>query len=344
MSSDTDSHFRNFAASLEAVIAGYGSDDEDFTAKQKKQVELLVDCERQWRKALIKDWRGPLVYRDFVKYILDERRNILAARPYFRERQDIFKTKISPLLRNRQEKSLYQFDINYPFIAFAMKARKFGTNSKVQKLATAVKDIRKEIIELNLPLAISRARIFRNKVPQSHLEYMDLVQISNEGLIAAVDKFVLPYSPVFRAVIIGRITGNLIDDYSDTMLHFYPSDKRKIYRANKLQKQTAVNVSWDDVAEQVNKGVENQHKTSASEVRQLMQAASHVSMNSSAPSMTGNEKQDVRPSETSIYAADESQKPDVIVENAELKDVLSESIRGLTCLERKLLRLKGVEA
>ncbi len=339
MASKWDEHFRQFASSLEALLCGYESPTgEDHTARQKAQVEGLVELEREFRKALINDWRGPDVYKAFVKFIVETKRNILAARPYFRERQDVFKSKISPILRSKQDKALYRFDINYPFISFVLKTKKFGENSRVMKLAKKVEVARRELIEMNLPLAISRARIFKQRVPQSYLDYMDLVQISNEGLIAAVDKFVLPYTPVFRAVIIGRITGNLIEDYSDTMLHFYPSDKRKIYRANKAQK-VGVNTDWNDVAVAVNNGADPQHKTTPAEVQQLIMAAGHVSIN--APINT-NTTDAFSESSVDRYEADPATRPDNMVEAAEVHDALKKAVRGLTVFESKFLAMIGV--
>ncbi len=333
-----DMHFRAFAHSLEAILTGHeGPDGEDFTSRQKEQVENLVALEREFRQALIVDWRGPDAYKAFLKFIVETKRNILAARPYFRERQDVFKSKISPILRARKDKALYTFDINYPFIAFVMKAKKFGSGSRVAKLAKKVEAARRELIEMNLPLAISRARIFKQRTPQSHLDYMDLIQISNEGLIAAVDKFVLPYTPVFRAVIIGRVTGNLIEEYSDTPIHFYPSDKRKIYRANKARRTISTTSSWSGVTDIVNKDADPQHMTTPAEIQQLILAASQVSMDAPIENQDGLNERSV-----DRYEADPATRPDLMVEGAELKDALRSSMRTLTVFERKLLQMKGI--
>lgn len=172
--------------------------------------------------------------------------------------------------------------MNFPFISFALKVVNWGPNSKITKAANEVYEIRKEIIELNMPLAISRARIFKQKTPDSHLTYMDLVQISMEGLVNAVDKFVLPYTPVFRSVIIGRIVGDLIENYSDTMLHFYPSDKRKIYRANKAQRHQK-EVDYDTLSDTVNSGVKLDNPTTPDEIHHLVKASSHFSLDSTVP-------------------------------------------------------------
>ena len=185
------------------IILGYGSTDEDFTQKQKRQVEALINAEKQFKKILQKDCRGHLVYKAFINFIVKD--NILAARPYFRERQSAFSSGISPAIRKGKYKRLYKFNINFPFISFCLQILPWKPGSRVRKAANLVFKLRKELIELNMPLAISRARIFKQKTPSSHLSYMDLVQIAMEGLINAIDKFVLPYTPVFRSVIIGRL-------------------------------------------------------------------------------------------------------------------------------------------
>lgn len=341
-----DQQFRKFAESLQSVIAGYGNHaDEDFTARQRAQVEKLVKLERIFKKTLQNDCRGEFIYKKFVDFIWhsgkDNQRNTLAARPYFRERQHVFSKGISPAIQKRRHKSLYKFNINFTFIVFVLNAFPWAKRSRVRKAAHDVYIARKEIIELNMPLAISRARIFKQKTPESHLTYMDLIQISFEGLINAVDKFVLPYSPVFRSVIIGRIVGDLIENYSDTMLHFYPSDKRKIYRANKAQKHQK-ELSFEDLADVVNSGVKLDNPTNSSEIHHLTAAASILSINS-IPNDT--ESTDGEDSENTLLNKhfDENDQPDVQVEQMDLMSKLSGAISELNKLEIKFLRLKGIE-
>jgi len=123
----------------------------------------------------------------------------------------VFTTNIAKALKEESATALYRYHFNYQFVRFTMALRKWPRGGKIRKLAMKIEAIRTEIVEMNMPLAISRARIFWSRTPRSHLTYMDLVQISCEGLMSAVDKFVLPYSTVFRSVAIGRIVGNLIE-------------------------------------------------------------------------------------------------------------------------------------
>lgn len=352
MSQKYDVHFKTFTASLEQLLAGYDVvSDRNFTEQQKLQVENLVRLETEWRQALIRSQYGQPVYKAFVHFITEERRNILAARPYFRERQETFKIGVSPALANKEEMRLYQYGVNYNFIAFALKHQKFPKNSKILKLAAEVVKARNELIELNIPMAISRAKLFKCHTPKSHLEYMDLVQIANEGLITAVDKFVLPYiaingRSVFRAVIIGRISGNLIKDYSQTMVRFFPADKRKLYRANKAHGRNA-DVSPEEISDKVNKEAvlkefEKANLTDPLEIHRLMAAASHVSIDTpivdqSIKCETSHE------SGVDHYAAPEECRPDVQVEENEARAVLRKAISELSLLERKILQMKGID-
>jgi DNA-directed RNA polymerase specialized sigma subunit len=336
-----DDHFRKFAAVLEKAIDKYGDvEDEDLLQRQRNQIESLVSLETKFRKALIEHSWGLLVYKSFVHMIKKKKNNILAARPYFRERQSVFTNEISKALKKHHAKSLYKFHFNYIFVMFVMQNRKWPENGKLAKLARQIAEIRQELIEMNMPLAINRARIFWSSTPKSHLSYMDLIQISCEGLTSAIDKFVLPYSRVFRAVMIGRILGNFIEQYSETLVHFYPIDKRKLYRANKIAGRFKGSIDYDALAADINKHLEldKNHKTTASEIADLMAASSCVSSDSLTSEST-EEEQDVPHTQ---YVADTATQPDVIIESANSMQALSGAMEQLTLREKKLLRLKGV--
>jgi DNA-directed RNA polymerase specialized sigma subunit len=340
-----DDHFRQFARTLEATIARYGDiPDDDLVKLQRSQVERLVALETEFRRTLIRHPWGPAVYRDFVRLICDRKRNILAARPYFRERQTVFTASISKCLKKRHDKGLYQFHFNYEFILFVMGAKRWHDNhigGKIVTLARQIRDLRWELVEMNMPLAISRARIFWSRTPKAQLSYMDLVQITSMGLMAGIDKFCLPYSPAFRHTVIGRMIGNLIEQYSETLVHFYPTDKRKIYRANKVANKYGENPDYEKIAEDVNKDVDPGHRTTGVEIADLMAASSTVSSDSPLQG-GGDSDESLEMLPLDLFRADESTHPDVRVERQEALDVMSKAIPDLPLVERKLLRLKGV--
>lgn len=201
------------------------------------------------------------------------------------------------------------------------------------KAAREVAKIREEIILQNMPLAISRATLFRKKTPESHLSFMDINQIAFEGLINAVDKFVLPYTTVYRSVIIGRISGDLIENYSETLLHFWPNDKRKIYRANKVNKNE--DLTLDDISNIVNSGPKLISDTTPNEIMHLKLASSPLPID--AP--TGLE---TNQSFADILESKEDLQPDIMLEDLEEKNNLTKAYDSLTVFEKKILKLKGL--
>jgi RNA polymerase sigma factor (sigma-70 family) len=343
-----DAHFRYFASSLESAIAKYG-DIADFDEKQKAQVEGLIALEHEFRDTLIAHRWGRAVYETFVKFICDEKRNILAARPYFRERQEVFTADISEALKTRNAEGLYRFSINYQFIAFVMKARRWEADnigSTIVSLARKIEALRTELIEMNMPLAISRARIFFSRTPLSHLTYMDLIQIASEGLMSGIDKYSPEdgvFSRAFRSTAIGRMTGNFIEEYSETLLHFYPADKRKLYRANKAVGRHAGVVDFERLATQVNDGAKKGCKTNPNEIADLMAAASTVSADSSPSDNFESESDSGAPRVLAErFAAPETDQPDVRFERDHDMTVLAKALSSLSLVEQKLLRLKGL--
>lgn len=342
MSEDAGHHFRQFAGILEKAIAKYDSHyghlgKAEVFEMQKGQVERLATLEEDFRRALIKHHNGRLVYQAFVRHICDERRNILAARPYFRERQPIFTESISVALKERAWRRLFKFHINYQFVAFALKVVSWRPGSKVVKISRQIADARNELVEMNLPLAISRSRIFWSRTPKSHISFMDFIQIATEGMMSGIDKFCGPYSEVFRSVLIGRMVGNFIESYSDTVLHFFPTDRRRIYRANKfLSKYPHGGFDVDELANIVNKDVGPRHITSPVEIAELIAAASIVSSDTKSPT-----EQNV-PDNVARYEAPPEARPDVQVEQAEALFGVRSAASELSLLDRKLLGLKGV--
>lgn len=335
-SHEYDHHFIQFAESLSAAIKFLEKkDSEEFLDRQKRQVEELVTLETRFRTALQVMPKGQAVYEAFIAFIRDDCHNILDARPFFRERQTVFTPQITNALKARDADALSRFAINYRFVRFAMAAVEWEPDSEIMRVGRAIEKVRTDLVVLNMPLAIARARIFYSKTPRSHLDLMDLVQIACIGLMSGIDKFVLPYTRMFRGVAIGRMVGDFIEQYSATMVHLYPSDKRILYNVNKITGRSE-EVDYEAVAERVNQLLEPARKTTASEVADLMSAASCVSMESTS----SDEEGAIRVADA--VAAPVTWQPDYIVERQEtMKSVLA-AIERLNPFERKLLKLKGV--
>lgn len=362
-------HFKTFATSLEQlrIQRGYDSlNDDQLLALQRQQLECLHNLENEFRAKLIAHRWGPGVYRAFIKKICEENGNILTSRPYFRERQDVCIGPISKALDERDIESLHRFHFNYNFVLFTMKLYRWRPKSKLTILAQKIRNARQDIVILNMPLAISQARIFWSKAPAKapscHLTYLDFIQISSDGLLSAVDKFVLPNPKKFRGdtsllrefrrfrpMAVQRMVGNFIEAFSETMLHFFPKDKRKLYRANKWLAKHSGTVDFQQLSLSVNKDakgrfVESAARTNPIEIADLIAAADRIiSTESNAPANEEDEDKD-KENHLDSYADAEESRPDVSVERFETSEKLHGAIALLTVLERKLLRERGVNA
>ena len=344
MAEDSSEHFRQFAGDLQRAIAKYGhveSNETALFALQKAQVERLAALEEEFRVELIRRRNCRRVYEAFITHIRDVQKDILTARPYFRERQTVFSPHISTALRDRSWRRLLKYHINYHFVRFALGATYWHPKSRLRKLGLEIEAARHELVVMNLPLVIARARIFWSRTPKSHMSFMDFISVGVEGLIAAVDKYAGEYSEVWRSVAIGRMVGNFIESYSDTTLHFYPSDHRKLYRANKyLSKHPHGTHDLEEVAAAVNKTTKRKrgHRTTPDEIASLLAAASTVSSDSRPP---GTE--DDVPSNVLGYEAPDETRPDVIVEREEVLAAVRRLVSQLPLIDQKLLRLKGLD-
>ncbi len=342
--------FKIFVGNLEKAIAAYGDlSEETLLERQYRQLRTLVKLENDFRKTLIDHWRGPTVYKKFVHLILKEKRNILAARPYFRERQQVFSKEISAALKKANDKALYRFHFNYTFVAFVLGTYDWAQGSNVVKLANKIKLLRQEIHEMNMPLALSQTRGFYENTPRSHLSYMDLVQIHAQGLLVAIDKFVPPPTKgmtrdeelqayrSFRAVAIGRMMGDRIEQFSETVIHYFPSDKRKLYRAHKaLRVSGDAAVDYERLSEIVNDGLDVPSRTNPHEMAELL-ASSSV--------MSGDVVLEPDGETLLERQACSSVTPEASYAEAESRHKLRDTIDGhLSVLEKKLLVLKGIHA
>lgn len=333
-----DDHFRHFGLALNGEISDYGAPAESFFLRQKEQVEGLVQLESDFRETLIAHEWGAAVYQEFITYICEGRRNILDARPYFREPKDTFTAGITPALKEKNGPGLYPFAGNFRFIAWVMKAREWTDGDPISELYKKIRDLRHEIVVLNTPLGITRARIFLKHA--RNWTFMDLIQISIEGIMSAVDKYMLPFSGTFVSTLLGYIHGYLIERCQETTLHFYPGDKRKLYRANKLASKMAGDIDFELLAERVNEKYIKQH-TDAAEMSDLMTSAVCVSLDVGP---TDGGEHNGNSALTGAWAvAPDSARPDVQAEANEAIANLKTAVSQLTLYERKLLRLRGVE-
>lgn len=224
--SDNATLFDMFARDVNSVLTNSVLTYKDQEALLKK----LCKAENQFKKEMLRTKKNRKFYEDFMHFILRQEKNILAARIYFRERQETFANKITKVFDDENPNGLHKFRINY-WLASWVVNNGGAQNKKLVAILEEIKLLRRQLCETNMPLAIHQAKIFWSKTSDSKLEYVDLIQACNEGLINAIDKFVPPYSRVFLSTGIGRMKSNMIDDFSATLLKFSPRERRIIYRA-----------------------------------------------------------------------------------------------------------------
>jgi RNA polymerase sigma factor (sigma-70 family) len=292
---------------------------------QEPLLKQLFKAERAFRDELLRTRRGRESYGKFMDYILHDRGNKLAARVFFRERQDTFSRKIVRAFKARKYTNLYKFRINYLFANWVVnEARVKGR--RLEELLDTIRSLRHQLCETNMPLAINRAKIFWSRVPESHLEYMDMIQACSEGLINAIDKFVPPYKPVFRSTAIGRMVSNMIDDYNSTLIKFSPKERRIIYRANNAKNRQKISKA-SEVVKFVNESFADVTEESLSGL-----------MSASATAASLNDHNGDSVEVINRFAASDDVEGSAM--NSELCDMLRQAMIGLGLLERKILTLK----
>lgn len=354
---DKDDDFGFFADNLRRAFALRGirekRDPAEVLAEQRRQFEALTGLEVRFRERLRSDARGASVFEAFVSKIRDENRDILSCRPFFRERQDVCSGPITEALKARDADALTYFHFNSNFVRFAMTRVEWPRRHPLRVIAKRIELLRDELVVANAPLAIGQAMAFWRKAPVRTGDWrsvpMDYVQIAVEGLATAIDKFVMPPSAVidadpkrfrvWRAVAIGRMRGNFIKHFSATSVHFFPDDKRKIYRANKhvfrYRGPQIREVDFEGLARMVNGDLaEAGIKTTAAELRELMSAAVHASEGKVGPDGC---------TVLDAAQADESWRPDYRVEWSEVVGQLAAVGGELDEADRKLLRMHGVD-
>lgn len=331
-----DPAFTQLAREVERAIARNANG-----TTQQQQVEELVASERLFHETILSYRISTEIYKRFIQLVRITNKNILSARPYFRESSETFSAEITPALKDKNPEALKKFNINYHFVKFC-KDHWIGIwPKKAELIYQRVKKARTILIENNMPLAINRAKIFYNKTPKGHLSFMDMIEVSSMGLAAGIDKYVGEYKKNYLGVAIGRIVGNLIDAYSETVMHFYPSDRRVLYRANSIRGRQGI-TDIKELTEAVNKsfaadlaeGKTAPKPVTVTELAYLMAAASLISSDSNM----GEEGFGVY-----SYTPDSAENAEERLGKRQELDQVARYARSLPVLHQKVLKLKGVD-
>jgi len=239
-----DPVFYNLANSIAKILEknnkGKKLNKKEFTAQQKAQVERVMELEEIFRETINSYKQSDKIYQKFLMFIKIEKGNILTARPYFREDSKTFGEFISPAFKENDVQEIKRFHINYKFMMFVIENWRGNLPKKAANAWKEHQKVRQKIIENSMPLAINMAMKFFKATPKNHLGLMDMISSSVAGLCTGVDKWVGPFRTVFRSVCIARMKSNIMDLYNQTSLHYFPSDKKIIYKANLLKSREKI--------------------------------------------------------------------------------------------------------
>jgi DNA-directed RNA polymerase specialized sigma subunit len=335
--------FQELAAAVNSVIIK----NDGLIGDQQDQVELLVQLERKFKYHIQKYQQAITVYSKFIKKFnssSDDSENILSAQPFFREKTENF-NKIAKAIREEDPQALMLYNINFQMIDYIVKNWKGNIPERAKRYYDDFLEARRILIENNLPLAINRAKLFYRKTPRSHLALLDLIDICTYGLISGIDKYDGDYSKVWRSVCIGRMVGYMIEEYSKTFLKMYPSDKKILYRANALKFRLKIEDIYE-LTKAVNESFVQDKKDgkgcpklpiSELHIRTLLNGSSYVSAN---PILGEDGDEDIQ----AIYDtySDDSENAEERLIREDLMDRVYENAKNLNNIEKKIIKLKGV--
>jgi DNA-directed RNA polymerase sigma subunit (sigma70/sigma32) len=309
---------------------------ENKESKQTKQyINELISLEKTFKKTLLDTPHGNKIYEQFMHFILDDedgKGNMLSARVYFRERQDTFSKKMYTAFHQKNYKKLQVFKINYKFCVWALEKYTGRKKSALTKILNKMEDIRKAICEKNLPLAINRANLFWRNTSNPYLDYMDLIQNAAEGLLIAVDKFVpakgrITNNREFNGVSIGKMTLEMQENNSQTLVKLPPKEKRILYRTKKA-KETKMSISKEEVVDYVSQSFGG---VTSSDIERIEAAANQ--------GVSIDEKIDGQHSFVEKFI-DTSESVHDKVENLQINIKMLSVFNQLTVLEKKIVLMK----
>lgn len=308
----------------------------EFTRIQKAQVERMMELEEIFRKSICSYKQSDRIYQKFLIHIKIEKGNILTARPYFRENMKTFGTKVSPAFKIEDINRIKDFHLNYKFLTFIKENWSGNLPKKAQAALDEHHEVRQKIIENSMPLAINQAMRFYRATPKNHVTLMDMINWAIAGLCVGTDKWVGPFNTVFRSVCISRMKSNIMDMYNQTLLHYYPSDKKIIYKSNLLKTRNKIEDS-DVLLEEINKyltDIGDKREFESHELDDLLNGTNvhSVEMNTDEDGFCAYD----------VYEDAHSNTEEIIEEKETIRN-LKIAYKVLNILETKVVQLKGVD-
>lgn len=291
----------------------------------------LCNLEVQFSKKLRSTAEGRKVYEKFVYKINRMKGGIKVAKPYFRERQDIFSETVNRAIRENKPDMMYAIPINYKFVRYAME-NITKPSKKILELHEEIKTTREQIISKYLHLALNKAKVFSKSMYIGYADFSDVLQLANEALVLAVDKYVVDEnSSSFHVMAIGRIVGHLIaygsaPSSATIGLH----NQKKLYQIRKLMQKTP-GINNKEMAEIL--------KIAEKDIDELIEATKYSSLDQPVNA-------DMEDSSLGDFVADqkcETNNPHSNTEHSQLVSMLYSKMDQLSIIEQKVLKLKGIK-
>jgi DNA-directed RNA polymerase sigma subunit (sigma70/sigma32) len=297
------------------------------------QFKKLIALEIKFTKRLKVLPNNKQVYLLFIReFIKNKERDLRDARPYFRERLNMYKTVINPAIERSNYKALYHVKTNFLFCAFVIH-NIAKPDMELTQIYSEIKSLREDLIHRHLHHAISHAKRFK-MVLGNTVEFNDLIQCANEALISAVDKYVIDkHSSEFHNMAMGFMIAYMISSGGLTLpVSIGPKAFRLLYRIRKLLSKTP-GMSSKQISEIT--------ETAELEITELLNLSRTASLNKPlGPEGEGRSTvtlQDFLPS-----PVNERTDPYLMLESKNLINTAAELFKNLTLLQQKALRLKGI--
>lgn len=239
MNSNNFREYQKIASDMRKMLS-----TKTFSSNEEMYLEM-IELENIWRELLLSTKHGFEIYEKFVSYIVNEKKNILDARPYFRLRQQSFLKKVNPYIRKNKPIQLTKHRINYTFIVWANNLYDGPHFKALKDLEVRIAKIRSDFVMRNFPLILNRMKIILHTYPALD-NVPDLMNVASASALNAVDKYVPvvnkrtgeeKYSSVMLSSIIARIHAGVLNYFSNQQIHYYPQDKKKLMHINRLKRE-----------------------------------------------------------------------------------------------------------
>lgn len=295
----------------------------------EKHLLQLIDLESQFVDELIKSNKINSVFECLLNYLV-KHKDMRSFKSYFREREFTF-NNINQLIKNKNYINVAKkYHLNFMFCQFVVE--NFKVNKKIKSIYAKIKKIRDEVISMYLHYTLNRAKVFL-KYANNVLSFNDLINIANEGLIIAVDK----YKPSkkgrtpFHMVAIGRMVASLISAQTSSApvkLTYQPA--RQLYTIKRLL-ELDPSMSYDEVA--------NLLEISETEVVNLINSTQSVSLDE----VFCNEDDYGGVSMLDLVSKTQYDDSDLSLEMRDIIEVVKNTVvNHLSIMEKKVLSIMGM--